>query len=165
MASVRLLEINRTVFETFRCGEDQFHAIYSARIGGVVEFLESVFTQSLKHLQDVPREHPFGCYLMIDEGKSIVVGTCGFTSGPDENDSVEIAYYTFPAFEGRGYATAAAREMIRLANASRQVRCVFAHTLPERNASCRILEKVGMRFAGEVVHPTDGRVWRWELLI
>jgi ribosomal-protein-alanine N-acetyltransferase len=163
MSGLRLLEINRAVFETLRSGEDLFRATYSARISGVVELLEDVLNQSLKHLHDVPREPPFGCYLTVDNNESIVVGTCGFTSGPDENDSVEIAYYTFPAYEGRGYATAAAREMIRLADASRQVRCVFAHTLPERNASCRILEKIGMRLAGEVVHPADGRVWRWEL--
>lgn len=37
-----------------------------------------------------------------------------------------------------------------------------AHTLPERNASTRVLEKCGFTLVGEVVDPDDGVVWRWE---
>jgi RimJ/RimL family protein N-acetyltransferase len=39
---------------------------------------------------------------------------------------------------------------------------VRAHTLPERNASTRILEKCGFTFRGEILDPEDGLVWRWE---
>ena len=35
---------------------------------------------------------------------SVCIGTCGF-KGPPENNRVEIAYFTFPEYEGRGYAT------------------------------------------------------------
>jgi hypothetical protein len=31
-----------------------------------------------------------------------------------------------------------------------------------RNASTRILERIGMTLIGEVVDPDDGLVWRWE---
>jgi hypothetical protein len=38
---------------------------------------------------------------------------------------------------------------------------VIAHTAAERNASNRILEKIGMKFAGE--EQEDGMpIWRWE---
>jgi hypothetical protein len=33
---------------------------------------------------------------------------------------------------------------------------------PERNASVRILEKLGFAHLGQVVDPEDGPVWRWE---
>jgi len=42
------------------------------------------------------------------------------------------------------------------------VRTIRAHTLPQRNASTRILEKCGFRQTGEIDHPTDGLIWRWE---
>jgi RimJ/RimL family protein N-acetyltransferase len=42
------------------------------------------------------------------------------------------------------------------------VRTIQAHTLPEQNASTRVLEKCGFTFTGEIIHPADGPVWRWE---
>ena len=40
---------------------------------------------------------------------------------------------------------------------------IRAHTLPENNASCKILEKCNLIFAGEVTDPDGGLVWKWEL--
>lgn len=44
-----------------------------------------------------------------------------------------------------------------------QIRAFRAHTLPEVNASTRVLEKCGFRHAAEIHDPVDGPVWRWEL--
>jgi ribosomal-protein-alanine N-acetyltransferase len=92
-----------------------------------------------------------------------IIGTCAFKGAPTKEKTVEIAYFTFPEFEGKGYATAMASLLIHAARSSPEVERVIAHTLPETNASTRILQKVGMQFAGEVVDPEDGRVWRWSL--
>ena len=56
-----------------------------------------------------------------------------------------------------------ATKLIELASGSAAVRRIIAHTLPETNASTRVLEKAGMTFVGEVIDPEDGRVWRWEI--
>jgi ribosomal-protein-alanine N-acetyltransferase len=40
---------------------------------------------------------------------------------------------------------------------------VTAQTLPERNASHRILGKLAFRHLGIVDHPEDGTVWEWRL--
>jgi RimJ/RimL family protein N-acetyltransferase len=37
-----------------------------------------------------------------------------------------------------------------------------AQTRPERNASTRILEKLGFRLVGPVMHAEDGEVWEWQ---
>ena len=63
---------------------------------------------------------------------------------------------------GEGYATEAAEALVIFAFSSDQVRVVRAHTLPEANASTRVLTKCGFRFIGEVIDPEDGLVWRWE---
>jgi RimJ/RimL family protein N-acetyltransferase len=98
----------------------------------------------------------------VDEATSEVVGSCAFKGAPTDGGTVEIAYFTYPGFEGRGYATGMAGKLIELASASPEVRRVVAHTLPEANASTRVLERVGMTFVGEVIDPEDGRVWRWQ---
>ena len=106
---------------------------------------------------------PWVGYLALDGPMRRVVGTCGFKGAPDADRAVEIAYFTFSGEEGRGVATAMAEALVRVARASaRQVAVVRAHTLAERNASCRVLEKVGFEHAGSIVDPEDGLVWRWE---
>ena len=90
------------------------------------------------------------------------MGTCGFTA-PPAGGKVEIAYYTFKLFEARGIATLMARELLAVATTADPRVRVFAHTLPERNASTRILEKIGFELKGTVLHPEDGEIWEWEL--
>ena len=92
-----------------------------------------------------------------------VVGNCGFKGPPDADGTVEIAYGINPEMQGKGYAKAAARELVNFAFADKRVRIVRAHTIEERNASASILRKCGFIPRGHVVDPEDGRVWRWEL--
>ncbi|MEP7384191.1 MAG: GNAT family N-acetyltransferase [Gemmatimonadota bacterium] len=107
---------------------------------------------------------PWLGYLALEGPHRRVVGTCGFKDGPDEDRAVEIAYLTFSGEEGRGVATAMAAALVQVAReAGDEVAVVRAHTLPERNASCRVLEKVEFQRGEEVIDPEDGPVWRWEL--
>lgn len=115
--------------------------------------------QTFAMLAAHPRAEPWGSYLAYDGDTP--VGTCAFKRAPAADGAVEIAYFTFPAFEGRGYATAMAAAMSEIAHDA-GAELVVAHTLPEVNASNRALRRNGFAFAGEVVDPEDGPVWRWE---
>ena len=94
---------------------------------------------------------------------NILIGFCSFTGPPTADEIVEIAYGIAPGYQGRGHATEAARAIVDYAFASGRVGTIHAHTLPEHNASTRVLQKCGFSFRGEIIHPTDGPVWRWEL--
>jgi [ribosomal protein S5]-alanine N-acetyltransferase len=100
-------------------------------------------------------------FALVDRTDGKVVGRCGFKGPPGTEGMVEIAYGVFPEHQGKGYATEAAAALVSYAFA-RQVRVVRAHTLPESNASTRVLTKCGFRRIGEVIEPDDGLVWRWE---
>lgn len=103
---------------------------------------------------------PWVGYLALREGEWI--GTCGFKS-PPKNGQVEIAYFTFPEHEGKGVATAMARELLRIAaQADVSVR-VTAQTLREANASTAILTKLGFCRTGTAQDDEAGEVWVWEL--
>ena len=102
-------------------------------------------------------------FFIVDPRRKEVVGTAGFKGPPDADGVVEIAYGVAPEYQGRGYATEAATALVEFALAEPSVRTVRAHTLPEPNASTRVLTKNGFRHLGEVMDPEDGRVWRWEL--
>jgi [ribosomal protein S5]-alanine N-acetyltransferase len=101
-------------------------------------------------------------FFVIDRAQRRVIGSAGFKGPPDATGFVEIGYGIVSSCQGRGYASEAAAALLRFAFANQNVQCVRAHTLPAANASTRVLEKCGFRFAGPVVDPEDGPVWRWE---
>lgn len=102
-------------------------------------------------------------FAMVHRTSGAVVGRCGYKGPPGPDGIVEIAYGVEPEHQGRGYATEAARALAAHAFGTGQVRLVCARTLPETNASGRVLTKCGFERAGEVMDPEDGPVWRWEL--
>jgi RimJ/RimL family protein N-acetyltransferase len=103
----------------------------------------------------------YGFSLVLRDSDTIV-GRAGFKGPPAADGVVEIAYGLSPEYQGKGYATEAAEALTAYAFRSGRVRVVRAHTLPESNASARVLTKCGFRRIGEVIDPEDGLVWRWE---
>jgi len=140
-------------------------AAWAAREGVIVapvaDVVRDVAVQTRAFLgESAPAD--WGGFLAADPDSRFVVGTCAYKGPPDEGGAVEIAYFTFPPYEGRGFATAMAGALADRAAVSGRVRRLRAHTLPEPNASSRLLEKLGFSFLGEVVDPEDGPIWRWE---
>ena len=107
-----------------------------------------------------PWTHGFS---MVEQTSCAVIGSCAYKGSPDQEGVVEIAYGVDPEYQGRGYATEAARALAYFAFRSGRVRLVRVHTRAENNASTRVLAKCGFERIGEVVDPEDGLVWRWEL--
>jgi ribosomal-protein-alanine N-acetyltransferase len=98
---------------------------------------------------------------LVHNDSNHCVGTCGYKSAP-QSGRVEIAYFTFPQFEGLGVATVMTRHLVSLALNTDPKLKVFAQTLPEKNASTSVLNKNDFKYIGEVIHPEDGLVWEWE---
>jgi RimJ/RimL family protein N-acetyltransferase len=135
---------------------------YGVDLGEHGTIVRGVVGQNEAYSELVNAAPPWRGYLAADAASRLVVGTCAFKGGPDAHGAVEIAYFTFPTHEGLGYATAMARGLVAVATRQPDVRVVCAHTLPEPNASGRVLSKVGFVFVGDVTVPEDGPVWRWE---
>lgn len=128
--------------------------------GNELPVVRDVVAATLAWYAREPRGAPWLGYLAGDLATRRIVGTCSFKTEP-RGGAVEIAYYTFSGFEGRGYATAMAASLIRIA-AARGVAIVFAQTAPEPGASTRILERLGFSRAGEAVDEEIGLAWVWE---
>jgi ribosomal-protein-alanine N-acetyltransferase len=104
----------------------------------------------------------FGVVHRVDQ---LVIGAAGFKGPPaveSERRVCEIAYGIVPTYRSQGFATETAAALVNYAVANGQVTLVRAHTLPEPNASTRVLTKCGFQKVGEVIDPDDGLVWRWE---
>ena len=103
--------------------------------------------------------HGFG---MVHKASSTVIGSGGYKGPPDAEGVVEIAYGVVPQHQGKGYATEAAEALVEFAFLNSQVKRVRAHTLPQPNASTKVLTKCGFQQIVEIMDPEDGLVWRWE---
>src|SRR5688572_19833067 len=145
--------------------------VYERRFGiqvadGVRDFLigPEVSPEFLARLKSAAEPDPWkDGFGVLDVAANTIIGFCSFTGPPTAEGTVEIAYGIAPEYQGRGYATEAARAIVDHAFASGRVRTIHAHTLPEQNASTRVLLKCGFTFSEEIIHATDGPVWRWEL--
>jgi RimJ/RimL family protein N-acetyltransferase len=138
---------------------DALAARLAPGFGGDEAPARAILEQTMTLLTEHPRAHPWGSYLAEVDGQA--AGFCAFKFPPDAEGEVELAYMTFPAFEGRGYATAMAGALFRIAEQAGAA-MVVALTLPYENASNRALGRNGFTLAGEEEDPEDGPVWRWE---
>ena len=105
---------------------------------------------------------PWIGYLARDPASNMLVGTCSFV-GPPKDGEVEIAYFTFPGAEGRGWAQGMAAALTAMAFDAPEIDRVIAHTLQQEGASTRILRGLGYELVGDVIDPDEGPVWRWAL--
>jgi uncharacterized protein (DUF849 family) len=162
LPEIHLLPFNDMLLAEVSADPRAFAERTSLSVGPHAEVLQDVAARTLAFGRTTGAAPPWAGYLAVDPALRLVVGTCAFKGPPDAARMVELAYFTFPAWEGRGYATAMAAALQACAAASGEVGLVRAYTLPERNASGRILEKLGFWNAGEGVDAEAGRVWRWD---
>jgi hypothetical protein len=54
-----------------------------------------------------------------------------------------------------------AQQLVALAAETDPAVLVFAHTLPQENASTAILRKLRFTLKGAIEHPEDGVIWEW----
>lgn len=101
---------------------------------------------------------PWVGYFVVKDNQ--IVGTGGFTGQP-KNGSVEIAYWTFKAFEGQGIASNTCKELVAISKRTDPTLLITAKTMPEHNASTKILQKNGFEFAEIVQDHEIGDAWLW----
>jgi ribosomal-protein-alanine N-acetyltransferase len=125
----------------------------------------ATFGEALPPTRDALVEHPnghaWGTRLFVSGDPPELVGWGGFKGSPSDG-VVEVGYEIAEARQGRGLATAATNAMVAEAFADDRVTKVIAHTLPERNASTRVLEKVGFTYEGAAAEHGEV-VWRYAL--
>lgn len=73
----------------------------------------------------------------------------------------ELGWVLDPAYTGHGYATEAARELLRIGFQDRGVRRVVANAFADNTASCRLMERLGMRREGYAVQESLHRSGEW----
>jgi ribosomal-protein-alanine N-acetyltransferase len=140
--------------------DNSFYA-HAANAEDIAEILGDAAAAQADLYEQTNAEAPWIAYLAYDAHANEIVGICAFKDMP-EDGMVEIAFYTFPGYEGRGWGGAMTAGLVEIAWRDAEVDTVFAHTEPEENASVRIVKKLGFTLVGPMEYP-EGIVWQWEL--
>ena len=80
-----------------------------------------------------------------------LIGECNLHLVSDEHRQGEIGFIVHPDHHGRGYATEAARALLRLAFEDLDLHRVIGRLEARNTASARVLEKLGMRREAHLV--------------
>jgi RimJ/RimL family protein N-acetyltransferase len=96
--------------------------------------------------QSAIRQEGEGLGLVVEERDGArFVGEVVLRWLSEVNQQGEIGWSVDPATQGRGYATEAAREMLRLGFDELRLHRIIAECDPRNTASIRVMEKLGMR--------------------
>ncbi|MEV4342849.1 GNAT family N-acetyltransferase [Actinoplanes sp. NPDC049596] len=80
-----------------------------------------------------------------------VIGDVRLRGGSPENAQGELGWVFNPAFGGRGYATEAARALLRLGFEDLHLHRIWAQLDPRNKPSSRVCERLGMRLEAHLV--------------
>lgn len=127
------------------------------------EFGRVMFDYVLKEIANKPEDAIWWMYLPIYLPDNVLVGTCGYKGPPNAKGVVEIGYEVAEDYRGNHLASEMAQLLVANALSHPEVTVIRAHTLNEHNASTKVLEKCGFTFVREVIDPTDGPLWQWQI--
>jgi [ribosomal protein S5]-alanine N-acetyltransferase len=104
--------------------------------------------ERLRHHQD---EFGYSLWVVLERASGLVLGDCGLVLFGFRGPGVELACRLRKGVWGQGYATEAGRAWIEHGFDRLGLERIVAAAHPENEASRRVLEKLGMRSAGETV--------------
>ncbi len=112
-----------------------------------------------RHIANYYDRHDFGLWAVVLKESNKLIGRCGLIYQPvEDTQEVEVSYLIDRHYWGRGLATEAAREVVRLGFEKYKLPRIVALINPENIASVRVAEKIGMKYERGVNFRDFGRV-------
>ena len=124
-----------------------------------------VYEFILKQYEEQPETLGWHRYVLLADapgpghkpGYTVIGAVGGF---PKADGDVEIGYSTLPAFQRRGYGTAAAQKLVGWLLTQRGVKSVSAQTYLRLPESVKVMERCGMKLVGAGDDPETVRYRR-----
>ncbi len=95
----------------------------------------------------------FGYYIFEDKETESFIGRGGLKRCIiDGKNEVEVAYALLPEYWGKGFATEIVKKLIDIGFRKIQLKSIIGLTLPDNEASKRVLEKNGFVFEKQILY-------------
>jgi len=147
---------------------DDAEAFYALNTNpDVMRYTGEPMPASLDAVRDALATYPdfdtvgYGRWACVLKETGAVIGFCGLKHLPELGE-VDVGFRFLPEHWGKGLGTEACRASVTFGFEVFGLTSIIGLVLPENTASIRVLEKCGLRRAGEVVY--DGETaWRYEI--
>lgn len=107
----------------------------------------------------------FGKWMIVRQDNSAVVGDVFLSKDEELQGTTEVGYMFHPDHYGRGFATEAVREALRIGFEEWGVHRIYARVDEENIGSVRVCQKIGMRQEARLIESDRrGDVWSTELV-
>ena len=113
--------------------------------------------------QELPRRK-FQLALELKSSTSLI-GNCGIRLRTVATPEADIGYELSPDYWGQGYATEAARAIVRFGFEELKVHRIWAWCIADNVASTRVLEKLGMQLEGRLREREYFKGRWWDTLV
>ena len=163
---LRLIAITPELLRADQAGGAEFGRLLACTIPAnwpPVDWEPHVFDILFAQFERFPEQMAWHRYIALQqpEGARQLIGMTGAFWLEDKPAQCEVGYSVLPPFEGRGLATEAVQELIRLIAEDERIESVLAHTFPTLPGSIRVMEKCGMLPDGAGEEAGTIRYRRW----
>ena len=117
----------------------------------------------LEEMREAPASAEWLLRGLVRRSDMRLLGTINFHDPPDERNCAELGYTVFEAYRRQGYASEAARAMMRWAHTERDVETFVVSISPENGPSLAMAAKLGFERVGSRIDEIDGEEWVFEL--
>ncbi|GIH03686.1 N-acetyltransferase [Rhizocola hellebori] len=158
----------RLVLRDYRIDDaEEFHAllVHPRRVPGPLEIAAPTVDMVVAELtlrQTAAQEPDRKDYQLAMTLDGRIIGSCSLSGFEPRHFRAELGYMVHPDLHGHGYASEAARLMVRFGLGELGLHRIEATTAPDNAASQRVLEKIGMSYEGLARHHVlvGGHTWR-----
>jgi ribosomal protein S18 acetylase RimI-like enzyme len=155
-----VLETARLVFDELETGRDEAFILALLNEPG---FIENIADRGVRdaagaadYITGGPQksyaENGFGLWRVCEKASGEPVGLCGLIRR-EGLDHPDVGYALLSRFEGRGYATEAAAAALAYGRERLRMTTIVAIVTPTNAGSIRVLEKIGLKYAGLIGMP------------
>jgi ribosomal-protein-alanine N-acetyltransferase len=133
-------------------------------MGNPPDSVESEGENIQKHIDNYYDQCGYGMWAVILKENNQLIGRCGLIyQQVGDTKEVEVSYLLDNPFWGKGFATEAARQTIKLGFEKYRLPRIIALINQKNTASVRVAEKIGLKFEKNVVYKDFGSVAMYAL--
>ena len=150
-----VLITKRLVIRKFALTDDEF----VVRLLNEKAFLHFIGDKGVRNREDARNyltngpmasyaEHGFGLLLVAEKSSGKPVGMCGLLSRNDQ-EYPDIGFAFLAEYQALGYGLESAEAVVEFGHSNLDIETIVAFVNPDNDRSIRLLERLGLYFAGE----------------
>ena len=165
-----IIETERTIIRRFNEGD--YQAVFEFGSNKEVNnYTGDITLESLQHAKEIIanvwlsdyQKYGYGRWAVIYKAENKIIGFAGLKYLPEINET-DIGFRFLPEYWGIGIATEVSKEIIKYGFTKLNLTKIIGIAMPENIASCKVLEKIGLKFEKIDSYDHDIGSYKWYVL-